>query len=323
MILADKILMLRKKAGFSQEELANRLNVSRQSISKWEQAQSIPEMDKLLKLSELFEVSLDYLLRDDQEDVEYIEAIPNEKQHKVTLETAHTYLEVIQNQAPKVALAVAGFIVSPIALIILAVFAENNQILLTESMSSGIGLLIMFLIVALCVAILVHHSSKVKAYEFLENSIFETEYGVEGLVNQKQKQYESKHTQSLIIGVLLCILSVIPIFIALMISSEETINAIAVSCVLMMVSIGVFFLVRTHMINDSFNKLKQVGEYAPKKKRNKKWQDTVAAVYWLLVVAGYLAYSFITNDWGRSWIIYPVAGVLFGAIASIMSIFEK
>ena len=48
MILADKITALRKKAGWSQEELAQQLNVSRQSVSKWEGAQSVPDMDKVV-----------------------------------------------------------------------------------------------------------------------------------------------------------------------------------------------------------------------------------------------------------------------------------
>ena len=59
MILADKIISLRKKAGWSQEELAEQLGVSRQSVSKWEGAQSIPDMDKLLQLSRIFGVSTD------------------------------------------------------------------------------------------------------------------------------------------------------------------------------------------------------------------------------------------------------------------------
>ena len=50
MILADKIIRLRKKNGWSQEELAERLKVSRQSVSKWEGAQSVPDLDKIIKL---------------------------------------------------------------------------------------------------------------------------------------------------------------------------------------------------------------------------------------------------------------------------------
>ena len=74
MILADKIAELRKKNGWSQEELAGQLGVSRQSVSKWESAASIPDLDKILKLSELFGVSTDYLLKDSWEPEE--EALP-------------------------------------------------------------------------------------------------------------------------------------------------------------------------------------------------------------------------------------------------------
>ena len=63
MILADKIMELRKKNGWSQEELAEILNVSRQSISKWESAQSMPTMDKIVQMSEVFGVSTDFLLK--------------------------------------------------------------------------------------------------------------------------------------------------------------------------------------------------------------------------------------------------------------------
>lgn len=57
MILADKITALRKKAGWSQEELAEQLGVTRQSVSKWEGAQSVPDMDKVVQMSRLFGVT--------------------------------------------------------------------------------------------------------------------------------------------------------------------------------------------------------------------------------------------------------------------------
>lgn len=63
MTFSDKLIALRKKAGWSQEELAERLNVSRQSVSKWESAQSMPDIDKILQLSSLFSVTTDCLLK--------------------------------------------------------------------------------------------------------------------------------------------------------------------------------------------------------------------------------------------------------------------
>ena len=65
MILADKITALRKKAGWSQEELAEQLGVTRQSVSKWEGAQSVPDMDKVVQMSRLFGVTTDFLLKDE------------------------------------------------------------------------------------------------------------------------------------------------------------------------------------------------------------------------------------------------------------------
>ena len=70
MILADKIIRLRKKNGWSQEDLADKMNVSRQAVSKWEGAQTIPDLEKILQLSILFGVSTDYLLKDEIEDEE-------------------------------------------------------------------------------------------------------------------------------------------------------------------------------------------------------------------------------------------------------------
>ena len=73
MTFSDKLIALRRKAGWSQEELAERLNVSRQSVSKWESAQSMPDIDKIVQLSSLFGVTTDYLLKDGRAEPEYTE----------------------------------------------------------------------------------------------------------------------------------------------------------------------------------------------------------------------------------------------------------
>ncbi len=65
MNLANRIYECRKKTGLSQQELADRLNVSRQAVSKWETGESAPEAAKLLELSRVFSVTVDYLLSDD------------------------------------------------------------------------------------------------------------------------------------------------------------------------------------------------------------------------------------------------------------------
>lgn len=79
MIFADKLIQLRKKNGLSQEELADKVGVSRQAVSKWESAQSIPDIDKVIALSGLFGVSIDYLLKD---EIEIEDSVPLEEEKK-------------------------------------------------------------------------------------------------------------------------------------------------------------------------------------------------------------------------------------------------
>lgn len=92
MTFSDKLIALRKKAGWSQEELAERLNVSRQSVSKWESAQSMPDIDKILQLSSLFSVTTDCLLKDTQDDTQPAAAQTPSPLPRVTLAQAEDYL---------------------------------------------------------------------------------------------------------------------------------------------------------------------------------------------------------------------------------------
>ncbi len=89
----NKLYELRKKRGYSQEELANRLNVSRQTVSKWEVGESTPDMEKLVAISDLFEVSLDELVKDKvpeqaqpQEQIVRSEFYSDLKKHVLTQE---------------------------------------------------------------------------------------------------------------------------------------------------------------------------------------------------------------------------------------------
>ena len=70
MKLADKLFELRKEKGWSQEKLAEQINVSRQSISKWESGQALPELEKIVELSKIFQVTTDYLLLEESDKPE-------------------------------------------------------------------------------------------------------------------------------------------------------------------------------------------------------------------------------------------------------------
>ena len=121
MILADKITELRKKNGWSQEELAEKLNVSRQSVSKWEGAQSIPDLDKILQMSKIFGVTTDYLLKDEMGEAEYLpeggDAETDAEYRKVSLQEAHEFLAIREQNSVKIAFGVMLCILSPVFMI--------------------------------------------------------------------------------------------------------------------------------------------------------------------------------------------------------------
>lgn len=95
MILEDKIITLRKKKGWSQEELAGQLGVFRPSVSKWEGGQAVPDLDKILQLSQIFDVSTDYLLKEELEEPQHAgngEDTESDLVHWISLSEANTFL---------------------------------------------------------------------------------------------------------------------------------------------------------------------------------------------------------------------------------------
>ena len=325
MILADKIILLRKKSGWSQEELAEKLNVSRQSISKWEGAQSVPGMDKILQLSEIFGVSTDYLLKDSIELEEYVEQESKSEESSVryvSMEEANSYLDLTQNIAHKMALGVAMCIMSPAIIITLSNLYLLNQFSFSENQSQAIALTLFFITIASAVVIFISIGMKFKDFEYLKTEPIETEYGVSGMVKSKMKAYKETYSKYNIIGVTLCILSVLPVILSSFADKDLT-DGIGVIGTLFMVAVGVFMLVTVGTIWSSFNVLLQEGEYSVEGKAKSKVVGSIAGIYWLLTTALYLFISFYYGAWDKSWMIWPVAGVLFGAVAAITNLVIK
>ena len=325
MILADKIILLRKKSGWSQEDLAEKLNVSRQSISKWEGAQSVPGMDKILQLSEIFGVSTDYLLKDSIELEEYVEQESKSEESSVryvSMEEANSYLDLTQNIAHKMALGVAMCIMSPAIIITLSNLYLFEQFSFSENQSQAIALTLFFITIASAVVIFISIGMKFKDFEYLKTEPIETEYGVSGMVKSKMKAYKETYSKYNIIGVTLCILSVLPVILSSFADKDLT-DGIGVIGTLFMVAVGVFMLVTVGTIWSSFNVLLQEGEYSVEGKAKSKVVGSIAGIYWLLTTALYLFISFYYGAWDKSWMIWLVAGVLFGAVAAIANLVIK
>lgn len=326
MILADKIMTLRKKAGWSQEELAEQLNVTRQSVSKWEGAQSIPDLDKILQMSRLFGVTTDYLLKDEIEDKPISAGSLETGLRRVTMEEASTYLALREAAAPKMALATFLCIISPITLILLGAMSEAASFPISEDAAAGIGLCVLLGLVTVGVGIFISCASKVKDFEFLEEEPFETEYGVSGMVKERKKAFSEKYSHLNIIGTALCILSAVPIFAMMCLNVPDTAYAAALGFLLLMVGIGCVAFVYGGTYQGAMEKLLEEGEYARSKKAAKHLKSTVSVIYWLVVTAVFMYYTFGPSGNGKaqySWFIWAIAGVLYGAVMAAAGLLQR
>ncbi|MBO5342343.1 MAG: helix-turn-helix transcriptional regulator [Lachnospiraceae bacterium] len=322
MILADKIIYLRKKCGWSQEELAEKMNVSRQSISKWEGAQSVPDLDKILKLCQVFGVSTDYLLKEEIEEPELKEDKyePLNVKH-ISAEYANEFMDAKRKSALKVAIGSSICVLSPITLILMSGLEEFGHV--AGNVAAAVGLAVLLCMVIVAVVLFIFNGSMMSDYEWLQKEKFVLDYGVSGIIENRKKKQHPMLTLTRAIGVGLCILGAAVLTVTAVLTGEALATIIAVDVLLVLVAMAVFLFVRWGNEADAYEQLLQTGDYDPDHKKNYEKHELIGGIYWCSVTAIYLAISFITNRWDYTWIIWPVTGVAYGVIACILNYAEK
>ncbi|MEE0266188.1 MAG: helix-turn-helix transcriptional regulator, partial [Acutalibacteraceae bacterium] len=117
----------RKQKGFSQEELANRLNVSRQTISKWEIGDSTPDLEKLVAISDLFDVSLDSLVKGKEEEPQRAdEPVKSELVSVLNEKVLTSENKVKAKNILKIIAIIAGIVIAVDAISMIIYFAVNG-----------------------------------------------------------------------------------------------------------------------------------------------------------------------------------------------------
>lgn len=319
MILADKIIKLRKKNGWSQEELAEKMQVSRQAVSKWEGAQTIPDIEKILMLGSLFGVTTDYLLKDEIENEEFTDETKSSVK-RITLAQANDFLKWRKSASVRIAAATFLCIIAVIPLLILGVASEIPVLNISENLAGGVGLTVLLVLAAIAVAIFIYCGFKNAPYEFIDKEPFETEYGVAGMVQERKKAFKNTYSVLNIIGTFICILSPIPLFIGAL-TENEFLTVIMLAVTMILAGLGAAFFIIAGIRWASMQKLLKEGEFAPKVKRRSQIKETVAAIYWLAATAIYLGWSLFTDAWGITWVVWPIAGVLFALVMCLCNLF--
>ncbi len=329
MILADKIIDLRKKNGWSQEELAEHLNVSRQSVSKWESGMSVPDLNKIIAMSELFGVSTDYLLKDTLEEPMPSETAAqddNGDSRPVSAEEANRYMALVEKVSRRIALGVALCILSPVLLILLGGFSDPEVMAgapwMAEGVAVSLGLVALLTLVAAAVVLFILNGLKLSEFSYLERETISLEYGVQGIVEKKLSDYRPRFAALITVGVVLCIVSPMPLLILGAMGMEEIYLVGSVGFLLAVCAVGVAIIVRACYIHGSCQRLLQDGDFRVEKKsrRNGELYEAVTGAYWCLVTGGYLLWSFLSKDWHITWIIWVIAA---GGQCIIDALLEK
>ena len=113
------------------------------------------------------------------------------------------------------------------------------------------------------------------------------------------------------------------LLVAIFNDKDELLLMVMLSVSFILAGIGIVFLVSSSIVWASYEKLLQEGDYSKEKKEKQPIVTAISAAYWLIITAIYLGYSLFTNNWGYSWVIWVVAGVLFPSIIVIINLFGR
>ncbi len=360
MNLSEKIFNERRKLGLSQEQFAEKMQISRQAVSKWESGQSTPDLDKIVLMSQIFGVSTDYLLKEtvdtventestiagdsiydssnsrknDMADAEFNEgsesnsenARENNSGKELTWNEVDSYMEVREKSGKRIAIGVClcllSFAFSCIAIMITKRMGAPEDI---QDTAAGT---VMFLLLGTAIMLFIMSGLRLHIYEYLEKEDFLLPDDIKLLITDKKKAYQEIFNIHITIGVILIILAIVLCMLAETFLTYTTMKDYTdeVQGIIMfgVLAVAVFLFVQAGIRMGTYNILLQEQDYTKDKKRAKREGEDrmgqIAGIYWCLMCAIYLGFSFYTNDWGRSWILWPVAGCAFGAIAVAVSL---
>lgn len=256
MILSEKITELRKRNGLSQEEFGAEIGVSRQAVSKWEMAQTTPDLNKIMAMSEFFDVPTDFLLKDeydlsflDNKIVDKKDASLGDSSEKSMIELSEVqkYIDTKKKEAKSLVLAVFLFWLSPFPGIVLSLFGEGLAI---------VGVIVQVIILIIMAIIIILALWKLAPYNYLFKEDVELGYGVRGVVEDYKKSFEHTFLLGIIIGVVSLLAAVIPMMIISVFVEENIFIMMIAACIMMIVfAFGISCIVYVVTINQSYRRI--------------------------------------------------------------------
>lgn len=241
----------------------------------------------------------------------------------VDREEAEAFIEMSRRTSIWVSFGVMLCILSPCALIYIGTLQDYSKNGISDGMIVLFGLIPLLLLVAIAVVMFCWNGMKMEKYEYMKKENFQMDAAFKEVLKQRQEQEKPKATLKLIIGILLCIFSVMPLLVVGAMFDDDLYAAYALIFLLVMVSVSICFFIAGGSTVNSLKILLQEEEFSKEGKKSQKLMDVIGGIYWPVATVIYLGWSFWTMDWGFTWIVWPIAGILYGVIASICNIVQK
>lgn len=292
MAFSDNLQFLRSRQGQTQEQLAETLDVSRQSVSKWESGQSYPEMDTILRICELYSVSLDTLMRGSVEDS--------------LVEDTAQYDSFMNRFSKRMAFAVGG-IIAGVGLCGLLEAKGVSQYLIGA---------VLLLIIAVCVVVIVASA--------LQEDNFRKQYPViaDFYTEQDRQAFRQKFVWFIAGGVGAILFGVaLLILFFFRFPEEEPFESFAVSVFLFIVAGAVTSFIYAGIQEDKY----KIDEYnrdnnpTPEVKKRRGLINTICAALMVLATAVYVGLGLALNLWDRAWWVFAVAGILCAVVCIVLN----
>lgn len=237
----------------------------------------------------------------------------------IDLTQVKQYLDDVKSITPKLAFGTMLPILSPVMILMAMAFHYFSDSL-DETRAAMVGLILLISVVAIGVYFIVRANQDLSEYEVYKSDQIHLDYTAKQFLQNERVQIQKNYRNKLSLSVALYILSVIPLFITIAWIGHEEYGYIlfAVSALLVIVALSTYNWMVADGPNTAVKVLLQQDEYHPSNKHKLAKYEKITNVYWAIVLAIFLIWSFVGSAWGRSWIIWPIAGVIYWVVEAVI-----
>ena len=294
MSLSENLQNLRKIKNMSQEELAEKLNVSRQAVSKWESGNGYPETEKIISICEIFDCSMDELVKG-----------------KITADIKlekNEYGEVMDKEAKYTSAGIFAILLGVSFMLTLLGLAPNPEM---EDKFALIGVVLILIGVVFAVPLFIISGQKLENFK-KKNEKIANIYSEEE--SEKQKD---KYTKFIAggVGIVLLGVTIMMLLISLNVFGD---SVLPVAILMYFVTVGVSILVYADKKKAKYDIERYNKENSEEYKKTDDLVGKICGVIMLLATIVFLIWGFAFNSWNINWIVFPIGGMLCGITGVIL-----